>query len=104
MSHRSWSTLWCPGAALLVLAILGVSAPSHMAPVFDNAVQIGGMPAGAVVMAAFWLTLSVVGLVAVRLAHRTETRLGIAVALVVAATILFSLAPALILVLKNVEV
>ncbi len=103
MSHRSWSTLWCPGAALLVLAILVVSAPSYMAPLFDNAVQIGGMPAGTVVIAAFWLTISAVGLVAIRLAHRAEAKFGILVAAIVVATLACYLAPAIILVLKNVE-
>ena len=92
------------GAVLGVFAFLLVAAPSYMAPLFDSAVSVGGLPAGLVVVATLGLVLSVVGLVAVSLAHRAESRLGVVVGLIVVAAISFYLAPAVILVIKNMKV
>jgi hypothetical protein len=101
---RRWYEVWCVGAPLAAFLVIIVTAPSFMAPLFDGAVQIGGPPAGTVVMAGFWIVLGLVGLVAVRFAHRAGTLAGMGVGMFVLAIMAWLLSPTIILAIRNLKV
>jgi hypothetical protein len=104
MSRTGRYVIWCPGAAFAVFAFVFVAAPSLMAPLFDNAVSIAGVPAGLVVTAAFWFALSLVGLSVAERTRRADARLGVILGIVILTTIFMMLEPAVIQVIENMRI
>lgn len=86
--------------ALFALAL--VAAPSFMAPVFDRAVAIGGLPAGVVILAVSWAVLLVLGLMAIWSSRRVKVWLGAVVAIAVPSVLVLLLTPLAVSVIKSV--